>query len=244
MDPSKVKAIQDLPPSRSKKDVKSFLGRLNYISRFIAQSTVICGPIFKMLRKDAETSWTEDCQKALTNSRRQHDETGIKEQAIYYLSKKFTPYEAQGNLYRRTPDLGLLRCVDAKEASKPLEDVHAGICDPHMNGFVLAKKILRDGYFWMTMETDCVHYVRKCYQCQVHANMIIVPPNELNATSSPWPFAAWVMDVIAPIEPTASNGHRFILVAIDYLTIWVEVVSYKAVTKKAIADFVKDHIVC
>ncbi|XP_070005006.1 uncharacterized protein [Nicotiana sylvestris] len=69
-------------------------------------------------------------------------------------------------------------------------------------------------------------------------------PNELNATSSPWPFATWAMDVIGPIEPTASNGHMFILVAIDYFTKWVEAVSYKVVTKKVITDFVKDHIVC
>ncbi|XP_070028796.1 uncharacterized protein [Nicotiana sylvestris] len=36
--------------------------------------------------------------------------------------------------------------------------------------------------------------------------------------SAPWPFVAWGMDVIGPIEPSASNGHRFILVAIDYFT--------------------------
>ncbi|XP_070025896.1 uncharacterized protein [Nicotiana sylvestris] len=70
-----------------------------------------------------------------------------------------------GNLYRRTPDLVLLKCVDAKEASKLLEDVHGGTCSPHMNGFILAKKILRAGYFWMTMETDYVQYVYKCFQC-------------------------------------------------------------------------------
>ncbi|XP_070018098.1 uncharacterized protein [Nicotiana sylvestris] len=49
------------------------------------------------------------------------------------------------------------------------------------------------------------------------------------------------MDVIDPIEPTSSNGHRFIFVAIDYFTKWVEAASYKAVTKKVIADFVKDR---
>ncbi|XP_070005838.1 uncharacterized protein [Nicotiana sylvestris] len=63
-------------------------------------------------------------------------------------------FHSGGNLYRRTFDLGLLRCVDAKEASKLLEDIHVGTCGPHMNGFVLAKKILRAGYFWMTMEID------------------------------------------------------------------------------------------
>ncbi|XP_070002816.1 uncharacterized protein [Nicotiana sylvestris] len=61
-----------------------------------------------------------------------------------------------GILYRRTPDLGLLRYVDTKEASKLLEEIHAGTCGPHMNGFVLAKKIIWAGYFWITMETDCI----------------------------------------------------------------------------------------
>lgn len=36
LDLSKIKAIQDLPPPKTKKEIMSFLGRLNYISRFIA----------------------------------------------------------------------------------------------------------------------------------------------------------------------------------------------------------------
>ena len=64
LDPSKIKAIQELPPLKTKKKVMSFLGRLNYISRFIAQSHVVCEPIFKLLKKDATTKWTEECQTA------------------------------------------------------------------------------------------------------------------------------------------------------------------------------------
>ncbi|XP_070004331.1 uncharacterized protein [Nicotiana sylvestris] len=52
------------------------------------------------------------------------------------------------------------------------------------------------------------------------------------------------MDVIGLIQPTTSNGHKFIRVAIDYFTKWVEVASYKAATKKVVANFVKDRIVC
>ena len=37
LDPSKIKATEDLPPPRTKKEVMSFFWRLNYISRFIAQ---------------------------------------------------------------------------------------------------------------------------------------------------------------------------------------------------------------
>ncbi|XP_070017783.1 uncharacterized protein [Nicotiana sylvestris] len=72
--------------------------------------------------------------------------------------------------------------------------------------------------------------------------MIKVPPNELNAKSSPWLIAAWGMDVIGPINPVTSNGHRFILIEIDYFTKWVKVASYGAVTKKVMADFVRDRI--
>ncbi|XP_070035402.1 uncharacterized protein [Nicotiana tomentosiformis] len=77
----------------------------------------------------------------------------------------------------------------------------------------------------------------------MHADMIQVLPIELNAMSSPWPFSAWGMDVIRPIESAASNGHRFILVAIDYFTKWVKAASYKTVTKKVVADFVRGRII-
>nr|XP_009599133.1 uncharacterized protein LOC104094844 [Nicotiana tomentosiformis] len=77
----------------------------------------------------------------------------------------------------------------------------------------------------------------------IHTDTIRVPPNERNATSSPWPFSAWGMDVIGPIKPGASNGHRFILVAIDYFTKWFEASSYKVVTKKVVANFVGDYII-
>ena len=39
IDPDKVRVIQDLPPSHTQKEVKSFMGRLNYIARFISQIT-------------------------------------------------------------------------------------------------------------------------------------------------------------------------------------------------------------
>ncbi|XP_070007480.1 uncharacterized protein [Nicotiana sylvestris] len=74
--------------------------------------------------------------------------------------------------------------------------------------------------------------------------MIKVPPSELNATSSPCSFAPWGMDVIGLIEPAASNGHKIILLAIDYFTKWVKATSYRAVTKKVVADFVRDCIIC
>ena len=62
-------------------------------------------------------------------------------------------------LYKKTADLGLLRCVDEKEVDYLMREVHSGVCGPHMNGHLLAKKIMRTGYFWLTMEYDCVNFM-------------------------------------------------------------------------------------
>ena len=51
-DPSKIKTILEMPPPKSEKEIRSFLGRLQYISQFIAKLTSTCEPIFKLLRKN------------------------------------------------------------------------------------------------------------------------------------------------------------------------------------------------
>lgn len=69
------------------------------------------------------------------------------------------------NLYNKSYDGVLLRCIDAPEANKILSEMHEGQCGPHMIGFILARKILRQGYYWLTLENDCFKHVRKCHLC-------------------------------------------------------------------------------
>ena len=64
VDPAKVKAIQEMPEPKTEKQVRGFLGRLNYIARFISHLTATCEPIFKLLRKNQAIKWNDDCQKA------------------------------------------------------------------------------------------------------------------------------------------------------------------------------------
>ncbi|XP_015078432.1 uncharacterized protein LOC107022293 [Solanum pennellii] len=94
------------------------------------------------------------------------------------------------------------------------------------------------------MERDGFQFVRKCHQCQIHSYLIHSPPLELYPMYALWPFVTCGIDVIGPIESKASNGHLFILVAIDYFTKWVEVVTFKSVTKKAMVEFVHSNIIC
>ena len=75
-----------------------------------------------------------------------------------------------GQLYRRSYDGIHLRYLKKEKAEKVMEEINQGICDPYMNGRMLAK-ILRIGYYWNTMEIDCVDFVKSCHAFQTHANL-------------------------------------------------------------------------
>ena len=63
VDPEKIKAILDMLAPRTEKEIGGFLGKLQYISHFIARLTDICEPIFRLLRKNQPTVWNNDCQR-------------------------------------------------------------------------------------------------------------------------------------------------------------------------------------
>ncbi|XP_009594174.1 uncharacterized protein [Nicotiana tomentosiformis] len=105
--------------------------------------------------------WYHDIKKFLATQKYPENATNGQKRALRRLANHF--FLSGEVLYRRTPNLGLLRCVDTIEATRVLEEIHAGTCGPQMNGFTLAMKILRAGYFWMTMESDSICYVQKCH---------------------------------------------------------------------------------
>ena len=69
VDPKKIRAILDMPAPRTEREITGFLGRLQYISRFIAKLTDICEPIFRLLRKNQPTIWNDDFQRAFEKVR-------------------------------------------------------------------------------------------------------------------------------------------------------------------------------
>ena len=52
VDLNKIKVILDMPVLKTEKEIRGFLGRIQYINRFIARLTDICEPIFRLLRKN------------------------------------------------------------------------------------------------------------------------------------------------------------------------------------------------
>ena len=91
----------------------------------------------------------------------------------------------------------------------------------HTNGHKMSKQIMRAEYYWLTLKKDYIQFARNCHKFQIYVDKIHVPP-KLHVMIIPWSFSMWGMDVIGPITPKASNGHKFIFVVIDYFTRWVE----------------------
>ncbi|RVW60154.1 Transposon Ty3-I Gag-Pol polyprotein [Vitis vinifera] len=113
-------------------------------------------------------------------------------------------------LYRRSPDGMLLLCLDRASADRVMREVHAGVCGPHMGGYMLARKIMRTGYFWLTMETDCCQFVQRCPRVsdtrRSHSRAA------LRAARTDFTMAIFRLgiDIIGKISPKSSSGHEFI----------------------------------
>ncbi|GFY87564.1 hypothetical protein Acr_05g0012030 [Actinidia rufa] len=70
-------------------------------------------------------------------------------------------------------------------------------------------------------QKDAQVYVRMCNKCQLFSPLIHQPARDLSPFTSSWPFAQWGMDIVGFL-PRAPGNKRFLLVAIDYFTKWVE----------------------
>lgn len=57
------------------------------------------------------------------------------------------------------------------------------------------------------------------------------------------PFHQWGIDFIGEIIEKSSGGHRWILVAIEYFTKWVEAILTRQETSKIVIDFILNNIV-
>ena len=69
LDPDKIRAILDMLTPRIKREIRGFLGRPQYINRFIAKLKDIYEPIFQLLRKSQPTVWDYQCQCAFERIR-------------------------------------------------------------------------------------------------------------------------------------------------------------------------------
>ncbi|GJZ64326.1 reverse transcriptase domain-containing protein [Tanacetum coccineum] len=104
-------------------------------------------------------------------------------------------------------------------------------------------KALRIGYYWPTMHEDARKLIQACQDCQVQKPVPRNPQQKLNPITSPWPFYKWGIDIVAPF-PERPEKVKFLIVAIDYFTKWIEAKPVATIIGRQIKKFVWDNIVC
>ncbi|GJS42699.1 reverse transcriptase domain-containing protein [Tanacetum coccineum] len=104
-------------------------------------------------------------------------------------------------------------------------------------------KAIRTGYYWPTMHADARKLIRECNDCQIHRPVPRNPQQNLTPITSPWPFYKWGIDIAGPF-PKGPGKVKFLIVAIDYFTKWIEAKPVATITGNQVKKFVWDNIVC
>ncbi|RDY11236.1 putative protein K02A2.6, partial [Mucuna pruriens] len=149
----------------------------------------------------------------------------------------------EGRLYRRGFSSPLLKCVGPEEAEYIIKEVHEGICGTHIGGRALAGKIARTGYYWPSLKADCMNYVKRCDTCQRFADNHQAPAEQMHTVISPWPFHKWGIDILGPF-PLAPGQLKFLMVAVDYFTKWVEAEPMATIIAERVKRFIWKKIIC
>ncbi|GKD32783.1 reverse transcriptase domain-containing protein [Tanacetum coccineum] len=106
-----------------------------------------------------------------------------------------------------------------------------------INGIIYKKSFLGP---WLR---DAKALIRACQDCQVHKPIPKNPQQKLNPITSPWPFYKWEIDIVRPFSEGPGNV-KFLIVAMDYFTKWIEAKPVATITGNQIKKSVWDNIVC
>ena len=61
--PEKLEAVENMPPPKTPKEVRQFLGLIRYYRKFVPKFADIARPLTNLTKQDVKFDWTEKCQK-------------------------------------------------------------------------------------------------------------------------------------------------------------------------------------
>ncbi|GJV77525.1 reverse transcriptase domain-containing protein [Tanacetum coccineum] len=146
-------------------------------------------------------------------------------------------------LYRRSFLKPWLRCVGPLQADYVIREIHEGSCSLHAGPRSVVAKAMRSRYYWPTMHRDARETIRKCKDCQIHRPVPREPQQPLTPITAPWPFYKWGIDIAGPF-PEGPGKVKFLIVAMDYFTKWIEAKAVATISGTQVKKFVWNDIVC
>ncbi|GKC59831.1 reverse transcriptase domain-containing protein [Tanacetum coccineum] len=98
-------------------------------------------------------------------------------------------------------------------------------------------------------ETDMIKYLKKVKALTSTFRAFLIkqvarnPQEKLNPITSPWPFYKWGIDIAGPF-PEGPGKVKFLIVAMDYFTKWIEAKPVATITGNQVKKFIWENIVC
>nr|GEY41596.1 reverse transcriptase domain-containing protein [Tanacetum cinerariifolium] len=129
------------------------------------------------------------------------------------------------------------------QAEYVMREIHEGACSMHAGPWSVVAKAIRLGYYWQTMHKDARDMIRKCSDCQIHRPVTRHPQQPLTPITAMWSFYKWGIDIVGPF-PEGSGKVKFLILATDYFTKWIEAKAVATITGGQVKKFVWDNIVC
>ncbi|XP_028802716.1 uncharacterized protein LOC114757797 [Neltuma alba] len=139
-------------------------------------------------------------------------------------------------------DQVIRRCIPDSEFESVLTFCHTLACGGHFSAKRTARKVLESGLFWPTLFHDAHEFCKKCSRCQFVGNISRkheMPQQPLLFCEV---FDVWGIDFMGPF-PT-SFGYVYILLAVDYVSKWVEAIPTRTNDSSVVVSFVRSHIFC
>ncbi|GJT98247.1 reverse transcriptase domain-containing protein [Tanacetum coccineum] len=129
------------------------------------------------------------------------------------------------------------RCVDGSETLEILAHCHSGPTGGHHSPNITAKKVYESGFYWPSVFKDANEYVRRCDACQRSGNISSrneMPQNNIQVCEV---FDVWGLDFMGPFPQ--SRGNKYILVAVDYVSKWVEAQALPTNDARVVVKFLR-----
>ena len=143
-------------------------------------------------------------------------------------------------LYRHCADQVIRRCVPEDEMHSILNHCHTLPCGGHFGGQRTAAKVLQSGFYWPSLFKDAHQFVSTCDKCQRMGNISRKDEPPMHPILEVELFDLWGIDFIGPFP--ASYNNLYILLAVDYVSKWVEAIPTRTNDAKVVAQFLRSNI--
>jgi hypothetical protein len=152
-------------------------------------------------------------------------------------------YIIYGKLHWKDPIGILLNCILEDETYHLITQHHDGLRGGHFAWRITIYKIIRSGFCWPNLFTQVNKKVIVCTNCQLFSGKKKFGSLPLKQIKVDAPFQQWGLEFIGEIHPPSSGQHRWILIATNYFTKWIEAIPVKNVaTDSTVIKFLEENI--